>query len=365
MLRVANLTKLYGTASGGFGVRDVSFSVRAGEFFTLLGPSGCGKTTTLRSIAGLEEPSEGEIEINGELVYSRGHGVLVPTERRQISMVFQSYAVWPHLTVGQNVGFPLEVQKMPAAEIRARVEATLAMVGLAGLADRPAPFLSGGQQQRVALARAIVKGAPVLLLDEPLSNLDAKLREDMRAELRDLQRRIGTTAVYVTHDQEEALAMSDRVAVMNAGGIVELGTPQALYFAPQTAFTARFIGQADLWPCRLLPKRGDAVVVEAPWGHVHSRCVPAALGDSVALMVRPEHVEIVHADPPSLTNVFTAVVAKTVFAGKLVEYVVRLGESSIRVQCTSLRIWEPGNEIRIRLPPERCVIVNGDAVAGA
>ena len=361
MLRVENLTKLYGLGAGGFGVRNVRFSVRAGEFFTLLGPSGCGKTTTLRSIAGLEEPGEGEIEINGQLVYSRAKGVVVPPERRPISMVFQSYAVWPHLTVGQNVAFPLEAQKVRADDIRARVEATLAMVGLGGLADRPAPFLSGGQQQRVALARAIVKGAPILLLDEPLSNLDAKLREDMRGELRQLQRRIGTTAVYVTHDQEEALALSDRIAVMDKGAIVETGTPQQLYFSPDSAFTARFLGQADLWGCRLIGRDGAEVGVDTAWGRVRSRCFPDHLGESLALMVRPEHIEIAESVLAGNVNIFAGIVEDVLFAGKLVEYAVRLGEQRIRVQCTSARVWEAGSRVQLRFPPERCVIVNGAA----
>ena len=359
MLRVERLTKLYGERAGGFGVRGASFSVRAGEFFTLLGPSGCGKTTTLRSIAGLEEPTDGEIEINSQLVYSHRRGISVPTERRQIGMVFQSYAVWPHMTVGENVAFPLEAQRLSSQEIRSRVDSTLALVGLAGLADRPAPFLSGGQQQRVALARAIIKGAPVLLLDEPLSNLDAKLREEMRVELRDLQRRIGTTAIYVTHDQEEALALSDRIAVMDGGAVVELGTPQRLYFAPETVFTARFIGQADLWPCRLASQAGHGVVVEAPWGRIRSQCFPAALADSIALMVRPEHVEIVDGGSAGQANVFTAVIERAAFAGKLVEYTLRLGQAAVRMQATSVRTWEPGTAVHVRFPAERCVVVNG------
>jgi len=287
---------------------------------------------------------------------------MVPTERRPIAMVFQSYAVWPHLTVGENVAFPLEAQKLHSDEIRARVEATLTMVGLGGLADRPAPFLSGGQQQRVALARAIVKGAPVLLLDEPLSNLDAKLREDMRAELRQLQRQIGTTAIYVTHDQEEALALSDRVAVMDKGEIVEIGTPQQLYFSPQSAFTARFLGQAELWECRLVGRDDREVEIETAWGRLRSRCARDHLGDSLALMVRPEHIEIAESAAPSgHVNVFAAVVEDVLFAGRLVEYAVRLGQSRIRVQATSARLWERGSQVQLRFPAERCVIVNNRA----
>ncbi len=265
MLRVTGLTKVY-AGSGAGGVRGVGFAVEAGEFFTILGPSGCGKTTTLRCIAGLEEPSAGDIEIGGRLAYSQARGIGVPTAKRDIGMVFQSYAIWPHMTVGENVAFPLEAQRVPAAEIRRRVDDALALVGLDGLAARPAPLLSGGQQQRVALARAIIKGASLLLLDEPLSNLDAHLREQMRRELRDLQRRIGITTIYVTHDQEEALSLSDRIAIMQDGAIAELDTPGRLYFAPRTAFTAQFIGHAEVWPCRAVARSEGAMVVESPLG---------------------------------------------------------------------------------------------------
>jgi iron(III) transport system ATP-binding protein len=362
MLRVAGLSKIYGQGRTAFaGLKNVSFDVAQGEFFTLLGPSGCGKTTTLRSLAGLEQPSAGEIEINGKLVFSSERRILVPTARRDIAMVFQSYAVWPHMTIGENVAFPLEAQKLPAAQIRQRVEEALAMVGLEGLAARPAPLLSGGQQQRVALARAIVKGAPVLMLDEPLSNLDAKLREQMRRELRDLQRRIGTTAIYVTHDQEEALSLSDRIAVMHGGEIVELDTPTRLYFSPRTAFTARFIGQTDLWPSRIIARSADSLLVESPFGQLRSECFPETLDAAVSLVVRPEHIEIGDVAPAESSNVFEGTIGHVAFSGRLVEYVVRVGETAVRVQSTSGRLWPMGATVRLRLPPERCIVVNGSA----
>ena len=357
MLRIEGLTKLFPGATPG-GVRGVSFTVDAGEFFTILGPSGCGKTTTLRCVAGLEEPSAGEIEIGGRTVYSQARDILVPTPKRDIGMVFQSYAIWPHLTVGENVAFPLETQRRPAAEIRRRVGEVLQMVGLEGLADRPAPLLSGGQQQRVALARAIVKGAAVLLLDEPLSNLDAHLREQMRRELRDLQRRIGVTTIYVTHDQEEALTLSDRIAVMQGGAVVELDTPAQLYYAPRTAFTAQFIGHAEVWSCRIVGRENGAVVVEAPLGRFVSRCFPATLEAHTALAVRPEHIEIA-AGSPRAPNEIAGVVEREIFSGKLVEYVVRAGDTTIRAQCTSATRWPVGAPVILRLPPERCVVVNG------
>ncbi|HTY66547.1 MAG TPA: ABC transporter ATP-binding protein [Alphaproteobacteria bacterium] len=364
MLRVDSLTKIYGNGSTeAGGVRGASFGAGAGEFLTLLGPSGCGKTTSLRCIAGLEEPSGGEIEINGRVVYSGARHIRVPTAARDVAMVFQSYAIWPHMTVYENVAFPLEARRLGNAEIRRRVESVLAMVGLSGMADRPAPFLSGGQQQRVALARAVIKDAPVLLLDEPLSNLDAKLREEMRAELRDLQRRIGTTAVYVTHDQEEALALSDRIVIMHAGSVVETGTPRQLYFAPRTSFAARFIGQADLWPCRIAGRGEDVITVEAPWGVVHSRCFPDDLGAALSLMIRPEHVEIAPATAPDGGASLTGTVARVTFSGRLAEYEIEVGGALIRAQGTTARLWEPGSKVRLRLPPDRCVIVNGGGEA--
>jgi iron(III) transport system ATP-binding protein len=360
MLRAVGLSKTYGQGRTAIaGLKDVSFAVAPGEFFTLLGPSGCGKTTTLRSLAGLEQPSAGEIEINGKLVFSSARRILVPTAKRDIAMVFQSYAVWPHMTIGENVAFPLEAQRLPAAQIRRRVADALAMVGLEGLAARPAPLLSGGQQQRVALARAIVKGAPVLMLDEPLSNLDATLREQMRRELRDLQRRIGTTAIYVTHDQEEALSLSDRIAVMRGGEIVELDTPTRLYFSPRTAFTARFIGQTDLWPSRILGRSAEALLVESPFGPLRSHCFPATLDPTISLVVRPEHIEIGDAAPSGDCNVFHGRIGQVAFSGRLVEYVVRVGETIVRVQSTSGKLWPIGAAVRLRLPPERCIVVNG------
>jgi len=359
MLRVESLTKLYGGGAGAGGVRGISFAVNAGEFFTLLGPSGCGKTTTLRCIAGLEEPSGGEIEIGGQLVYSHARDVLVPTAKRDIGMVFQSYAIWPHMTVAENVAFPLEAQRVPTAEIRRRVGDALQMVGLDGMAGRPAPLLSGGQQQRVALARAIVKGAAVLLLDEPLSNLDAHLREQMRRELRELQRRIGITTIYVTHDQEEALSLSDRIAVMQHGAIAELDTPARLYYAPRTAFTAQFIGHAEVWPCRAVARGDGTIMVDSPLGQIASRCFPDTLEADTALAVRPEHIEIGIAAPGEAVNVIAGVVERENFSGRLIEYVVRVAGTTVRAQCTSATRWNVGAQVTLRLPPERCVIVNG------
>src|SRR4051794_2010449 len=251
MLTVRGLTKIYAnrydTHAGG--VRDIDFTLPPGTFFTLLGPSGCGKTTTLRCVAGLERPDAGLITLGERVLFDGARNIAVPMNQRGIGMVFQSYAIWPHMTVFENIAFPLRVSKQrryPREEIRKLVDQALSTVGLGGYGDRPATRLSGGQQQRVALARAIVHHPQLLLLDEPLSNLDASLREEMRAELRRLQQQIGITAIYVTHDQAEALAMSDVIAVMDHGRIVQFGEPRAIYFRPESEFVASFIGAANL-----------------------------------------------------------------------------------------------------------------------
>ncbi|MBL8835361.1 MAG: ABC transporter ATP-binding protein [Alphaproteobacteria bacterium] len=362
MLTVSGLVKRYDTRrADAFAVRAVSFDVAQGEFFTLLGPSGCGKTTTLRSVAGLETPDSGEIAIDGVSVFSSAKGTVVPVAKRDIAMVFQSYAIWPHMTVRENVAFPLEAMGVNGAEAKRRIESALSIVGLTAFADRPAPMLSGGQQQRVALARAIVKQAKVLLLDEPLSNLDAKLREQMRVELRDLQRRIGTTAIYVTHDQDEALSLSDRIAVMKDGAIVELDTPQALYLRPRTTFTARFVGQADLLPCTVVERGADRLALDTPLGPLHSTVFPPGLDGTLALLVRPEHIEFRDGEAAFGRNMLGGVVQRVLFSGRLVEYVVQVGAAALRVQATSRSLKAEGDRVTLHLPPERCVVVAGDA----
>ena len=271
MLTVENLTKLYqrGERSGGEGggIRDASFSLPPGAFFTLLGPSGCGKTTTLRCIAGLEHPDRGTISLGGSVVFDAHRRVEVAMNERGIGMVFQSYAIWPHMTVFENVAFPLRARRtasLKREEIRRRVEDSLRRVGLAGYGPRNATMLSGGEQQRVALARAIVAEPKLLLLDEPLSNLDAALREEMRTELLRLQRTIGITTVYVTHDQTEALTLSDRIAVVDRGRILQVGPPAEIYLRPRSEFVARFVGstnvlygRAQAVPSAQVPATGD------------------------------------------------------------------------------------------------------------
>ncbi len=349
MLEVEQLVKRYG--KGGAGVRGVSFRVAPGEFFTLLGPSGCGKTTTLRCIAGLETPDGGRIAIDGAPVF--GAGRTVPVNRRDIAMVFQSYAIWPHMSVAQNIAFPLEAQNLPRAERARRVDQALAMVGLEGLGGRPASLLSGGQQQRVALARAAVRGAKLLLLDEPLSNLDASLRERMRAELRDLQQRLGTTAIYVTHDQEEAMSLSDRVALMRDGEVLELATPQDLYLRPTHAFTAGFLGLAELLPCTVRGPEGTFLRVDTSLGPLLASGDPAG----TLLLIRPEHVRL--DAPPGAPNQLHGTIARAAFAGRHVDYTVEVAGHPIPVQAASGRMHPVGTAVTLTLPPAQCWLMKG------
>src|SRR5215831_18346828 len=273
-LEVRNLVKIFGKLTA---VDNVSFKVEQGEVVTLLGPSGCGKTTTLRMVAGFEKPNAGEVEIAGRVVVATNRRINVPPERRGIGMVFQSYAIWPHMTVAENVAFPFAVardRRFSRAEVEQAVDRALAAVDLAGYRDRPATRLSGGEQQRVAVARAIVRQPRLLLLDEPLSNLDAQLRDEMRSELKRLQGEIGITTVYVTHDQAEAFALSDRIAVINSGRIAQIGTPDDVYFRPADAFVARFVGATNLLDGRLLGAADHCGEVEVLGGR-RLKCVVA------------------------------------------------------------------------------------------
>ncbi|MGH7831483.1 MAG: ABC transporter ATP-binding protein, partial [Candidatus Binatia bacterium] len=259
MVQIELLEKYFGEDKERVHVlKGISLHIPEGSLYTFLGPSGCGKTTTLRCVAGLERPETGKISINGVPVFSSDDRIYVPTNQRPIGMVFQSYAIWPHMTVFENVAYPLTIHRRPKSEIRKRVEDVLKVVGLHGLEDRPAPKLSGGQQQRVAFARALVNEPKVLLLDEPLSNLDAKLREQMRFEIKALQRRVNITTIYVTHDQSEALAISDQIAVMHGGKLIEVGSPHELYSRPKRKFTATFLGLTNLIEGRVLDSGGDS-----------------------------------------------------------------------------------------------------------
>jgi iron(III) transport system ATP-binding protein len=289
-LKVSNLVKNFDSHAA---VDHISFAVEKGEFLTLLGPSGCGKTTTLRCIAGLETPDEGEIYIGEKLMVSGQGNVFVAPDKRDLGMVFQSYAIWPHLTVFDNVAYPLREKKFKKEFIREKVGQILEMVHLSGFVDRPATKLSGGQQQRVALARALVYDPQVLLFDEPLSNLDAKLRIEMRNEIRNLQKKLGLTSIYVTHDQEEAFALSDRIIVMNEGKIEQIGDPFTLYFKPGTRFVAQFIGQTNFFQGTVEKADERSVTLSALGTLIHiDRKTGLKKGDRVYISLRPEYIRI-------------------------------------------------------------------------
>jgi ABC-type Fe3+/spermidine/putrescine transport system ATPase subunit len=305
-----------------YAARDVTLRVPAGEFLTLLGPSGCGKTTTLRMIAGFERPDAGSIRFGGEEVTG------TPANRRNIGFVFQNYALFPHLTIFENVAYGLRVRGEPAPKIASAVGEVLALVGLAGHEQQFPAQLSGGEQQRVALARAIVIRPRVLLFDEPLSNLDAKLRVQMRREIRDLQRRLSITTVYVTHDQEEAMAVSDRIAVMNHGSVVQVGTAADLYHRPETEFVAQFVGRVNLIAGRALAFDGDTARVALPHGEIVTRATStrAEPGEQVQIALRPEAIELIRDDGPR-----DATVLSSTFLGDKIEYLVRWNGETLQV----------------------------------
>jgi iron(III) transport system ATP-binding protein len=362
MIRIQNLHVRYQTERGEvYAVRGIDLDVKPGQFFTLLGPSGCGKTTTLRSVAGLERPYEGEIVVGDQLVLSCRDKITVPPYKRDIGMVFQSYAIWPHMNVFENVAFPLREmkQRFSAQEIRSRVRKALTMVQLDGLEDRPAPFLSGGQQQRLALARALVREPRVLLLDEPLSNLDAKLREETRFEMRELVKRLGITTLYVTHDQLEALTMSDVIAVMEGGRIVQQGTPLEIYGAPRDRFVANFIGLSNFLEGSV-KKTGQLGEVETPSGTI--KCLlpdGISTGDTVVVVIRPEDVNLNGGAVAENENVLEGKIEAIVFMGDALECQVAVGNKLIRIKLHPSSAVARGETVRLRLPAESCRAVRG------
>ncbi|MBT0956629.1 ABC transporter ATP-binding protein [Alphaproteobacteria bacterium KMM 3653] len=334
MIEIDNLHVRFNSDKGEVhAVRGVSINVAQGEFYTLLGPSGCGKTTTLRCLAGLESPSEGRIAVGDTVVHDSAKGISVPTFKRDLAMVFQSYAIWPHLTVFENVAFPLREmkQKVAEAEVERRVKGALELVQLSGYESRPAPFLSGGQQQRLALARAIVREASVVLFDEPLSNLDAKLRAETRLELRNLVKRLGMTALYVTHDQTEALTMADRVAIMREGVIAQEATPTEIYKRPVSRFVASFIGQCNFAEGKITQPAtasGNGLI-ETEWGNLAYSTQGRDAKEEVSVAVRPENVRLADATTPADTPRITGKVADIVFLGECLECKVSLGQSDL------------------------------------
>jgi len=332
-------------------VDDVSLEIEKGKFVTLLGPSGCGKTTTLRLIAGFEFPTQGRIFLDDQRLDD------VPPNRRDMAMVFQSYAIFPHLNVYENIAYGLKIKKLSPGDIRRKIEEVMKLTQLTGLENRAPNQLSGGQQQRVALARALVVEPKVLLFDEPLSNLDAKLREEMRFEIRDLQKRLGITAIYVTHAQEEALVMSDLIAIINKGKLAQLGTPEEIYESPRSRFVADFIGLSDFIPARVQSFDARTAQVAAA-GTIFS--VPAtpglAQGQATLLHIRPYDIAFVSEEVES--NVLAGVVKQATYLGNIVDYRVQVAEGlELRVQASSGQRHVPGNRVRLHLPMERCHLI--------
>ncbi|MBS0222252.1 MAG: ABC transporter ATP-binding protein [Proteobacteria bacterium] len=332
-------------------VNGVSFAVGRGEHLTLLGPSGCGKTTTLRAIAGLEQPSSGRISIDGQAMYDAAERRNVPTEQRGVSMVFQSYAVWPHMTVFDNVAYGLRVRKQSPADIAANVERALDLVQMRHLASRPASRLSGGQQQRVALARAVAFSPTVVLFDEPLSNLDAKLRAEMRVELRELQRRLGVTSVYVTHDQEEALAISDRVIVMNVGVIEQIGTPEEIYNRPRSRFVADFVGSANLIKGKL---SGEGLFAAEGGAVLKVNAPHKPRGTETEVAVRTAYIGLA---PQPGDNQVAGTVRQRLFHGDFVQYVVDSALGPLIVRRPPTNLLEEGAPVTLSFSPEHTVLL--------
>ncbi|MGE0744644.1 MAG: ABC transporter ATP-binding protein [Rhodospirillales bacterium] len=346
VLRVNGLVKAYGTTRV---VDDVSFDLRPGEVLTLLGPSGCGKSTTLRMIAGLERPDGGEVWVRGRLVASGDGRTMVPPEARNVGLVFQSYAIWPHMTVAENIAYPLKVRRLPREAIAAKVAEMVRLVKLDGLADRMSTALSGGQQQRVALARALVYEPDLLLLDEPLSNLDSVLRKEMRVQLKALQGRLHTTFLYVTHDQEEAMSLSTRVVVMNHGRIEQMDEPGAVYERPATRFVQDFVGQTVRLNGVLDGGRvriGDALLAAAVEG--------LRAGAAVEVTMRPEDIALRPAGTAG--NGLHGDVREVTFYGDRLECVVRVdgpGDQDVTVSASKRQGLAPGARVFLAVDPER------------
>jgi iron(III) transport system ATP-binding protein len=363
VIRAEELKKSFHGAGIGHVLKDVSFRVEPGTVYTLLGPSGCGKTTLLRSVAGLEAPDSGRIHIGDREVFSSTAGVNVRPNLRRIGMVFQSYAIWPHMTVGQNVAYPLEGTRVSRTEIAQRVKAALDLVGLQGLQDRPAPNLSGGQQQRVAFARALVNNPDVVLLDEPLSNLDAKLREQMRDEIIRLQTTLGLTVLYVTHDQEEALSLSQRVALMRSGEIIEEGDPVSLYERPVHPFTATFLGSSNWLPCTV-PSNvhvDDRVPVDTVFGRFWGTVRKGEPGQS-NLFFRPHHAAI-GTDSAKSAGLGEGDLSHATYLGEKTALILHRDNQAIRMNVPRFDSGvAPGQRIAFNVDPDRSLIFFGQAL---
>ena len=349
-IKVRSIVKRFGRATA---VDHVSFDVGAGELVTLLGPSGCGKTTTLRIIAGLERADGGEVYLGDTLLSAPERAIHLAPEKRGIGMVFQTYALWPHMTVFDNIAYPLRMKKFKKDEIQQRVLNVLDIIGLKGMGDRPSPLLSGGQQQRVALGRALVFDPDVLLLDEPLSNLDARLRDEMRFQIKEIQKRVGVTSIYVTHDQEEAMVLSDKVIVMNAGRIEQEGPPEDVFDRPQTRFIMDFLGQVNYIPAQVTKiGMGECALRVADAGNAEV-IVPTdqrfSEGDSVVLGVRPDDI---HVRKEAEGAEWRAGVLGAAFLGGRVQYTVQLGSCEIKAVAPADVRVPTGTLVQLEIAPQ-------------
>jgi len=360
LLRIENLYKTFDRVVA---VNRINLEIAEGEFFTLLGSSGCGKTTTLRMVGGLEKPDGGAIYLGERCLADPAKRIFIKPEKRDMGMVFQSYALWPHMTVFENVSYPLKLRRASRAEIGAKVAEVLNLVGLSGLEDRPTPALSGGQQQRVALARALVFSPKVLLLDEPLSNLDAQLREEMRRELKALQRRVSVTVIFVTHDQIEALSLSDRIAIMKFGVLEQVGTPEQVYYHPATPFVRDFLGKTFLLPGKVSALSAQFVNVEVPGVAAAPLVLERqkvassangfpAVGDRVMVAIRPEQVVLSAERRDGQTNRVEATLQSVQFLGDRYEFTVMLGSETRVLTSTAAHDLKSGSKVFLDLKPE-------------
>jgi iron(III) transport system ATP-binding protein len=358
-IRIAGLCKTYRSEGRTVAALDhVDLTIPANEIFTLLGPSGCGKTTLLRCIVGLETPDAGEIRIGDDIVWSAERRIAVPTEKRGLGMVFQTYAIWPHMSVFDNIAYPLQVRGAPRARIREKVAQALEFVQLRGVERQPATRLSGGQQQRVALARALVAEPRVILFDEPLSNLDAKLREETRKLLRRFLGELGITAIYVTHDRVEALALSHTIAVMQAGRVIETGTPQHMYFDAQHRYVADFIGRANQFPAIVRQRENDYILARCGLGTIHCQARDLPEGAEATLCIRPEFIRVTRHEVGPGFNVIEGTIESMEFVGEVYEAEIRINDERLLARIDPDVRAAPGERVEIRLDPAHCLLLS-------
>jgi iron(III) transport system ATP-binding protein len=365
VIEVSDLVKRFQRRDGQHvnAVDEISLAVEPGEFVVLLGPSGCGKTTLLRCVAGLEDPDAGRIDIHGTTQFDAASKLAVPAEGRGLSMVFQSYALWPHMTVFENVAFPLRNLKVSKSEIKRRVSGALERVGIPFLADSHPNQISGGQQQRVALARALVPNTGLILFDEPLSNVDARVRDELRFELLEMQREIGFAALYVTHDQSEAMTMSDRIAVLGQGKIRQLATPEEVYARPATRYVASFVGTTNEIEGKVVKTYADGVVgVDTAIGRITGQTgggARFAVGDPVAVIWRPENVRVT-VETSTEVNSWTGRIDASVFVGTHREAVIDVGQTKIRAFAMGAKFPDAEAEVTVAVSPEDVWVLAAD-----